>query len=317
MIFYLTKWFRKREHGMAVAKFMSAVPAAGILGGLIASKILGMPPLMGLPPWKWLFIITGTPAIILGLVVLFYLPDGPADAKWLSDDERKLLKERLDADSGAPFLTKSGAPKDTNTAVSTDTVKRRELLATLLNSKVWILALLYFSCTLGMYGFQLWLPQIISATAHGDDAQTALLSAIPAAFQAIGMVVIARSSDKTGERRWHLATSAAIAVVGLIAASVFHNPIIAFAGLCLTAFGIWGTVGPFWALPRAFLTGTSAAAAIALINSVGNLGGFAGPFIVGAIKLHSANFASSLLFIAGSLLFGAILAVSMPRTKTG
>ncbi len=299
MIFYLTKWFRKREHGMAVAKFMSAIPAAGILGGLIASKILAMPPLMGLPPWKWLFVITGSPAIILGLVVLLYLPDGPHDAKWLSAEEKALLESRLGSDSSSRSKTPG----------------RAELIATLLDVKVWLLAVLYFSLTLGMYGFQLWLPQIISATAHGDDAQTALLSSIPAVFQALGMVLIARNSDKTGERRWHLATAALLAVAGLVLASTIHNPMVSLAALCLTAFGIWGTVGPFWALPTAFLSGASAAAAIALINSVGNLGGFAGPYIVGAIKHHSPDFASSLLFMAGSLLFGAILVVSMPRAK--
>jgi ACS family tartrate transporter-like MFS transporter len=299
MIFYLTKWFRKREHGMAVAKFMSAIPVAGILGGLIASKILGMPPLMGLPPWKWLFIITGSPAIILGLVVLFYLPDGPEDAKWLSKEEKLLLESRLSLDSAGKGKTPT----------------RKELVATLLDKKVWVLALLYFSLTLGMYGFQLWLPQIISATAHGDDSQTALLSAIPAIFQALGMLLIAGNSDRTGERRWHLATSALLAVVGLVTASVVQNPAVALAGLCLTALGIWGTVGPFWALPTAFLNGAAAAAAIALINSIGNLGGFAGPYIVGAIKQHSPNFTASLLFMAGSLLFGAILAVSIPKTK--
>ncbi|MBI2809259.1 MAG: MFS transporter [Candidatus Melainabacteria bacterium] len=300
MIFYLTKWFRKKEHGMAVAKFMSAIPAAGILGGLIAAKILAMPPLMGLPPWKWLFIITGSPAILLGLVVLIYLPDGPEDAKWLSAEEKLLLESRLGSDSA----DKSKSPE------------RKELFKTLFELKVWLLAMLYFSLTLGMYGFQLWLPQIISATAHGDDAQTALLSAIPAVFQALGMVLIARNSDRTGERRWHLAASASLAVVGLVIASVVPNPVASLAALCLTAFGIWGTVGPFWALPTAFLSGASAAAAIALINSIGNLGGFAGPYIVGAIKHHSPNFGASLLFMAGSLLFGAILAVSMPRAKT-
>jgi ACS family tartrate transporter-like MFS transporter len=344
MIFYLTKWFRKREHGMAVAKFMTAIPAAGILGGLIAAKILAMPPLLQLPPWKWLFIITGSPAVILGFIVFFFLPDGPADAKWLNEDEKHLIQSRLetatiagaaiatatttesDAGSGSDSDSASAIAAPTATATATartetskSTPGARELTATLLDLRVWRLALLYFSLTLGMYGFQLWLPQILASNSHGDASQTALLSAIPAAFQALGMILIAGNSDKTGERRFHLAGAAMTAVAGLVVASVVPNPLIALFGLCLTAFGIWGTVGPFWALPTAFLTATSAPAAIGLINSIGNLGGFAGPYIVGAIKEHSSSFSSSLLFMACSLLFGAILAVSMPKpakTKT-
>lgn len=333
MIFYLTKWFRKREHGMAVAKFMTAIPAAGILGGLIAAKILAMPPLLQLPPWKWLFIITGSPAVILGMIVFFFLPNGPADAKWLNEDEKQLIQSRLltaTAAAGAAIATATesdsasaiAAPDATATAraeTSKSTPGAKELTATLLDLRVWRLALLYFSLTLGMYGFQLWLPQILASNSHGDASQTALLSAVPAAFQALGMILIAGNSDKTGERRFHLAFSATTAVAGLVVASVVPDPLIALFGLCLTAFGIWGTVGPFWALPTAFLTTTSAPAAIGLINSIGNLGGFAGPYIVGAIKEHSSSFSASLLFMACSLLFGAILAVSMPKaakTKT-
>ncbi len=309
MIFYLTKWFRKREHGMAVAKFMSAIPAAGILGGLISSKILAMPPLMQLPPWKWLFIITGSPAILFGLVVLLYLPDGPEDASWLSAEEKLLIESELQKDvagdkAGAVDPEKSSHPA------------KPSLMQTLLDLRVWLLAVLYFSLTLGMYGFQLWLPQIVGSISHGDAAQTSLLSAVPAAFQALGMFFIAGNSDRTGERRWHLAAAAMTAVAGLVVASMVSNPVLAMAGLCMTAFGIWGTVGPFWALPTAFLAGAAAPAAIGLINSVGNLGGFVGPFIVGAIKEHSTSFSASLLFMAASLLCGAILAVTMPRGKS-
>lgn len=316
MIFYLTKWYRKREHGMAVAKFMSAIPAAGILGGLISAKILAMPPLLQLPPWKWLFIITGSPAVLLGLIVLFYLPDGPEDARWLSDDERKLLASNLQTDNGN-HQTKgdSDGPDGSKNESSSASTQGAGLIATLLNLRAWIFALLYFSLTLGMYGFQLWLPQIVGSISHGDAAQTALISAIPAAFQALGMIFIAGNSDRTGERRFHLAGAALIAVVGLVVASVVQNPFVAMAGLCLTAFGIWGTVGPFWALPTAVFAGSAAPAAIGLINSVGNLGGFVGPYIVGAVKEHSSGFAGSLLFMAGSLLCGAILAVIMPRVK--
>lgn len=291
MIFYLTKWFPKREHGMAVAKFMSAIPVASVLGSLIAAKILGMPPLLGLAPWKWLFVITGSPSIILGIVVFFYLSDGPSDASWLTEQEKETLASGIERESCPPA----------------DKPVRPRFVDALIEPKVWILALLYFTLTIGMYGFQLWLPQIIKDSNHGSDAQSAFLAMIPAVFQALGMVLIAGHSDRTGERRWHLAGAAGCAALGLALAAVVKTPVAAMAALCLTAFGIWGTVGPFWALPTSYLTGTAAAAGIALINSVGNLGGFAGPYIVGWIKSRSADFGASLLFMACVLLFGGVL----------
>jgi len=292
MIFYLTRWYPKREHGLAVARFMSAIPAAGILGSVISSKVLAMPPLMNLAPWKWLFIITGSPSVLLGLLVLLYLPDGPREANWLTPAEKDLVVSRLESQD------KTQAQKVT-------------VVQSILDLRVWVLALLYFTLTLGMYGFQLWLPQIIDATSHGGAANTALLTVLPAIFQAVGMIVIATHSDKTGERKWHLAGAAFVAAAGLILAALLKTPEAMMASLCLTAFGIWGTVGPFWALPTSFLGGSSAAAAIALINSMGNLGGFAGPYFVGAIKSRSSDFSASLIFMAVSLTLGGLLSISL------
>jgi ACS family tartrate transporter-like MFS transporter len=296
MIFYLTRWYPKREHGLAVARFMTAVPAAGLLGSFISSKILAMQPLISLAPWKWLFIITGSPSVLLGFVVLLYLPDGPADAKWLSADEKELVVSRLQEQQ---------RPQAEKVSVF------QAVLQSVLDLRVWLLALLYFSLTLGMYGFQLWLPQIIDATSHGGAANTALLTALPAVFQAVGMIGIATHSDKTGERKWHLAGAAFVAAAGLIMAALLRTPEAMMASLCITAFGIWGTVGPFWAIPTSFLGGTSAASAIALINSMGNLGGFAGPYFVGKIKSLSPDFSTSLLFMAVSLTLGGLIAISL------
>jgi len=304
MILYLTYWFPKRQHGLAVARFMTAVPAAGLLGGLIAAKVLTMTA-CGLPGWKWLFIITGVPSVLLGIVVLFVLTNKPEQATWLTEEEKRILLDHLRAERETS-VSPEGSPKAT-------------VKDALLSPRVWLLALLYFSLTLGMYGFQLWLPQIVQGISHGNDSQTALLSSIPAIFQALGMVLIARSSDRTGERRFHLAGSATLAAIGLASAGLLNNPVLALLALCMTAMGIWGTVGPFWALPTGFLSPAVAATGIGLINSVGNLGGFAGPYFVGAIKTASHNFAFSLFFMAGSLLFGAIIAVciKVPKNQSG
>ena len=298
MILYLTYWFPKREHGLAVARFMSAIPLAGVLGSVLASVVLNMGGMFGLPGWQLLFLASGFPAIILGVIVFFYLTDGPEHAKWLSDEERAHLKNILVLDR----------------AESTGEKAKGNFLETIKVPYVWFFAALYFSMTLGMYGFQLWLPQIIHAFGNLTDSQTALLAAIPALFQAIGMNVIGRSSDRTGERKVHLAASAAIAAVSLILAGLIKNPYIGLGALSLTAFGIWGTVGPFWAMPTSRLTRTQAAVGIGLINSVGNLGGFAGPYLVGLIHSAAGNESSGFMYalfaMAFSLVCSSALALS-------
>lgn len=303
MILYLTYWFPKKEHGKAVARFMTAVPLAGVLGGIISSRVLLMNGIMGLPGWKWLFLITGFPAILLGISVLFLMDDGPSKCKWLSDDEREWIIDNVSRDT---------ADKKSNTGKSAISEK----LQSFSNIKVWHLTAIYFCLSLGMYGFQLWLPQIIQSFDKLDDSTTALLSAVPAAFQAIGMLVIAGSSDRRQERRWHIAGATFIAATGLMACGFCHNPIISLACLCLSAFGIWGTVGPFWAVPTSYLSAGSAGAGIALINSGGSLGASCGPYIVGFIRTRSSDFVYSLAALAVSLVVAGLLALAIRQQAT-
>lgn len=302
MILYLTYWFPKAQHGSAVARFMTAIPVAGVLGGLISSRLLEMHGILGLAGWKWLFIITGMPSVLLGACVWFYLSDGPAQAAWLSNAEKAQLVNLLKQDR-QPSTDKA----------ETAAPEKSPILSVLTNRQVWLFACMYFCLTLGMYGFQLWLPQIIEGFGGLTTSQTAMLSAIPAVFQAIGMVVIARNSDKTGERRVHIACSATLAAVGLVVSSLVHDKVIAMAALSVTALGIWGTVGPFWAIPTSTLPAAGAAAGIALINSVGNLGGFAGPYIIGVIKTQTSRFDYALDAMAASLLLAAVLALCAPN----
>lgn len=291
MILYLTYWFPKRERGTAVARFMSAIPVAGVLGGLISSKILAMHGMYGLSGWKWLFIITGAPSMVLGFVVALLLTDTPADANWLTDEEKTVLREKMESEKDAATQKESFA-------------------SVIANSPVLLYAVIYFFLAICFYGFQLWLPQIIHAFGGLSDSQTALLSSIPALFQAAGMIAVAWNSDRTGERAWHVAASATVAAAGLIASALISaNPAASLCALSIAAFGMWGTVGPFWALPTARLAPASAAVGIALINCVGNLGGFVGPFVVGAIKEQTHNFAFALAFMAASLVIVGILAV--------
>lgn len=297
MILYLTYWFPRKEHAKAVARFMSAIPLAGVAGGVISSRILEFTA-WSMPGWKWLFIITGSPAVFLGFSVLFLLPDRPEQVKWLSSQEKTWLKQEIASSSPAASSSVSSA----DSSGSADSASREK--GVLFDSRVWHCAFIYFSLALGMYGFQLWLPQIIKGFGKIDDAGAALLSAIPAVFQALGMIVIANSSDSSQERHFHLSGSAFLAALALLLCGFCPNPAMALACLSLAAFGIWGTVGPFWAIPTSILRPVQAAAGIGLINSVGNLGGFAGPYLVGFIKERSPH----LIYCLGALSFSLLLA---------
>lgn len=291
MILYLTYWFPEKQRGVAVAKFMAAIPAAGVLGGLISSKILEMGGLMGLPGWKWLFLITGFPSVLMGIVTLFFLTDRPESAKWLTDEEKSWLKNAVEKDRARATAAKTSVK-----------LFSRETTGSLI-----LLSLLYFSLTLGMYGFQLWLPKIIKGFGGLTDGQTALVTVVPALFQAVGMILIAKSSERTGERRLHVAASATIAAVGFVLTSMISNPLLSLVTLSMTAFGIWGTVGPFWSLGTSILPPRIKAAGIGFVNSTGNLGGFVGPYIVGAIKQSTGSFHYGLYTMACSLLLAGLL----------
>ena len=293
MILYLTYWFPEKQRGVAVAKFMAAIPAAGVLGGLISSKILEMGGMMGLPGWKWLFLITGFPSVLMGIITLFFLTDNPDDAKWLSADEKAWLKAEV--------------KKDRQKAAQTDSSQSVQLFNRETTGSLVLLSLLYFSLTLGMYGFQLWLPKIIKGFGGLTDSQTALVTVLPAIFQAVGMIAIAKSSERFGERRLHVAASATIAAAGFVLTSLIDNPWLALVTLSMTAFGIWGTVGPFWSLSTGILPARIKAAGIGFVNSTGNLGGFVGPYIVGAIKESTGNFHYGLYSMAASLVAAGLL----------
>lgn len=332
MLLYLTYWFPPQYYANAVARFMTAIPIAGIIGSATAAYALSITGVGGLAGWKWLFIITGLPAVVLGIMVLFMLPDRPHQAWWLTKeeaDEVVAMVSGADRTSGAierrPVDEKEGeaanAAADSATSVggsgqgasqpgSTD-----KFLRTIGELSVWRFALLYFTLTVSMYGFQFWLPQIIKTFEQLSNTQTAILSAVPAVFQALGMLVIARHSDKTGERRFHLLTATGFTCTGLAIVCFVHDPWLRLLGLCVAAFGIWGSVGPFWALANNYLAGSDRATGIALINSIGNLGGFAGPYIVGLVKMGHNDFNAALVALAVSSALAGILGVTAPRRR--
>jgi len=289
IIFYLTKWFPPAERARTVAAFMTATLIAGVIGGPVSGILLALDGRAGLAGWQWLFLVEGIPAIVLGFVVLRVLTERPADATWLTDDERAALIASLDEDV-------DGADGGSSA------------VAALRDGRTWLMAAVYFTIPVTLYGIGFWLPQMLKTASGGaSDVAIGLLSAIPYACGAIAMVVVGRHSDRTGERRWHVFLPALVCAAGLVLTPLGSGVAWSVAALSLAMAGLASMFGPFWALATATMSGTSAAAAIALVNSVGNTGGFVGPYLLGAISDATQSFAIGFVAIAVMLAAGGAL----------
>jgi ACS family tartrate transporter-like MFS transporter len=299
MILYLTYWFPASERAKAVAQFMTANAIAGVIGGPISGALLLMGGMYGLRGWQWLFLLEGIPSILLGVVVLIYLTDRPEQAYWLTDEQRSWLIARMQQDRAE----RDGAAGAAGHHAS--------VTAALTNPIVWLFALLYFSIVVCFYGVTFFLPSILKQMSGFSDFQTGLIAAIPYVVAAISMVLVGMSSDRTGERHWHVAAASIVGAIGLVLSSMVTNPYVALVTLSITAAGIWGTLGPFWAMPTAYLSGTAAAGGIALVNSIGNLGGFLGPSLVGAIVQRTGTYSTALFTIAGSLVIACVVVIAL------
>jgi len=306
VLLYLTFWFTRKERARVVALFMTANAVAltfgGPLSGWILDKAAALPRLQ---PWQWLFVLEGIPAALIGFFVLVYLPNGPKDAKWLTDDERAVIEERLVAEE-----QEFGAPVSVHD--SHDSAVLKKLVR---DPRVWMWCGVYFLLVFGMYGITMWLPQLLKTMSKGDNTLVGQLTAIPYFTAGIAMVANAWHSDKIGERRWHIAVPAVVGSVGLALSGQAFMPLWgSLICLSVAAAGMWSTLGPFWAVPPQFLRGVYVAAGLAMINSVGNLAGFAGPKLFGQVKAGSDSFLGSLLLLAGFVLAGGLLAgVVVPR----
>lgn len=293
MILYLTYWFPRAERGRIIGAFMLAVPIASAVGGPLSTALLGTS-VFGLAGWQTMFLLEGLPAVLLGLVVMAVLPDRPASAGWLSERERRCLEALVAKDEPAPVRLMDG----------------------LLSGRVWLFAAVYFGLVLGLYGFGFWAPQIIKSLGDLTNGQVGLISAIPYVLAAIAMVLWGRHSDATAERVWHVCAPACIGAAGFLAGATLTDPYLRLAALCFGAVGIYAALPVFWTLPTAALSGTAAAGGIALINSIGNLGGYLGPFAVGWLKDWTGGYAAGLLFIAGALVgSGLLVLVAPPRPR--
>ena len=289
IILYLTYWFPARHRAGVIALFMAAAPIATAVGSPISAALLEMHGIWGLAGWQWMFIIEAIPAIILGVVVFKYMTDRPEQATWLRQDEREwLVKTMKEEDVG------KNAPQ------------HHSILRGLANPRVLALALIYFGTSAGLYTLGIWAPQIIKQL--GVTSMTVgLLNAIPPIVSVIAMVLWSRHSDRTNERTWHVALACLTAAVGLAIAAGTHNVIGLIAALTIVNVGISCAKPPLWSMPTMFLSGSAAAAGIATINSIGNLGGFAGPAMIGWIKDQTGDFTGGLYFVAGLLIISTLL----------
>ncbi len=296
VILYLTFWYTKRYRAKMVALFMTAIPLSGVIGGPISGGLLNkMSAVGGLRGWQWLFLLEGIPSVLAGFATLYFLPSGPLKAKWLSPDERGFLAAQLEEEEREKRASSHS---------------RHSVGDAFRSGKVWALCFIYFGFVMGNYGLSFFLPQVLKDTISKDPFTIGLLTMIPWGAAAIAMVAVGHHSDKTGERCWHVAISG---LIGAVAFSLSAIPgisgIAGLAALTVATAGIAAAYTTFWALPSMFVTGTAASAGIAWINSVGNLGGYVSPALVGKIRDSTHSMTLALLMLSSACVMSVILTV--------
>ena len=294
IIFYLTLWFPQAYRGRIVGYFMAAIPLSSVIGGPISGYLLGVDG-GGLAGWQWLFILEAAPALVMSVAVLFYLTDRPAQAAWLAEDERVWLAGRLDAEHR-----------------QRERAQHFSVGQALMNPRVIALALVYFGAVAANYGVGFFLPQIVKAFGL-SNAQTGWVSILPYVVGLIGMVWLGRRSDARMERKGHAAAALACAAVGIAAAAFLDDPVAKMIALSVGAFGAFAVLPVFWTFPTTFLAGPAAAGGIAIINALGNLSGFAGPYVMGRIKDDTGSFFGGLLCIAAVALVAMGIVLALPH----
>ncbi|WP_342956375.1 MFS transporter [Paraburkholderia sp. JHI869] len=298
VLFYLTQWFPPAYRARVIGYLNVAGPLAFLIGAPISSSLLGFDGLLNLRGWQWLFIIEALPAIFLAGVVLKRLPDRPSEAKWLAPEERNWLDQQL-----------------VNEERERKAIRDYTVMQAMLSPTVYILGFVMFSVVLNVYSVGFFLPQIVKAFGL-TYSQTGLLSAVPFIAGSVGILWMARRSDVKGERRWHTAAPLFLAAIGLVAAALAQNLEIKILAFSVVAFGAYGCVSAFWTLPSTFLTGAAMASGIAVINSIGALGGFAGPWLMGIVKDATGSFSGGLLCLAIVDVLAVAAVLSLPKSSS-
>jgi D-galactonate transporter len=291
IIFYLTLWFPSSYRGRMIGYFMAAIPLSSALGSPVSAALLGLDGALGFKGWQWLFIAEAAPSLILGVATYFYLTDRPANARWLDDEARNWLTTRLSAEEKVRAK-----------------VSPASVLQSLYDPRVLAASLIYFGVVACLYGVGFWLPTIVKGFGV-SIALTGWITAIPYAVGFVGSIWWGMRSDARQERLRHLSIALALAAIGVGASALLSDPLLKMTALTLGALGVFSALPIFWTLPTAILSGATAASGIAVINSIGNLSGYVGPFAVGWIKDATGSFAWGLAAIAACAAVALIIAL--------
>lgn len=303
IILYLTYWFPSARRARTVALFMTAVAVANVVGAPLSGAIMQyMDGLAGWAGWRWLFVVEAFPSFVAGVVVLWWLPDRPATATWLSESERATVLAEISRDDVAKGTANSQA--------------QHSARAALMSWRVWAFAVVYLTGAFALYGVNFWMPTIVQELGIGktEFLRVGLITAIPWGLAGVVMVYVGAHSDKTGERRWHVAGSLLVTACGLVMLALVGNaPMPAVLALVLISSGTLSFFATFWAVPTNLLRASAAAAGIAWINSVGNLGGHFGPYLIGRIRAATGSTSGAFFSLAAIAVFGAVVMLVTTR----
>jgi ACS family tartrate transporter-like MFS transporter len=297
IILYITYWFRRKDRARVVALFMTALAASNIIGAPLSTWIMDHIHWWGMAGWRWIFVAEGIPAVIIGITAIFYLTDRPEQAKWLTKEEKEWLISELKKDN-------QGKEKDQHSGL-------KEVLA---NPRIWRLSFIYLTLVTGLYGIGFWMPTIIkSLSTTVSNTQVGLITMIPYILGGIAMVWWGRRSDRTGERKMHTALPPLVGAIGILGCGLTTNPIMSIIMLSIATVGMYSIFGPFWAIPSLFLTEFEAAVGIALISSIGNIGGFIGPYAIGFVSDATGKVETGLFFLSFSLVICFLLVITIKK----
>jgi ACS family tartrate transporter-like MFS transporter len=297
VIYYLSLWYPTAHRARAIAAFMTAVPVTGLIGGPLSGALLGLDGVYGLRGWQWLFFLEGLPAVVLGSSVIFYLNDRPEAARWLAPAERDWLVQTLSAERKACTL-------------------KSDIRVALTDTTVWKLGIIFLLVAAGFYGYSFWAPLIIKSLTGLNNFKIGLVLGAISAVTILGILLNSYHSDKTTERALHIAIPLLVMALGLIACALLHHPVLAIVALALVPLGHCASYGPFWSMPTQFLTGPAAAAGIALVTMIANIGGFAGPALIGVLKTRTGTHTVAFLLLGGLAIIASLLALKIRPTQS-
>ena len=298
VVYYLSHWYPEGQRARAIAAFMTAVPVSGVIGGPVSGALLTLNGLFGLAGWQWLFLVEGLPAILLGVIVLVYLTDRPETADWLSSAERDWLVSRLAAERP-----------------SCNGALRIGIFAALTNPTIWHLGIIFLCAAIGFYGYSFWAPLVVKSLIGSSDLGVGLILGAISAVTIISMMLNGAHSDHTDERPLHVAVPLLISGAGFFGCALLQQPILAVFFLALVPIGHCAAYGPFWSMPSRFLTGAPAAAGIALVVTIANVGGFVGPTIIGTMKDRFGTHGPAFMVLGGCGIVAALLALQLRQVR--